>query len=36
MKPLTVIQPETPAAQTAPTDRKTADMVRDDARTAAL
>ncbi len=36
MKPLTVIQPETPTPQTAPTDRKTADLVRDDARTAAL
>jgi FeS assembly SUF system protein len=36
MKPLPVIQPETPAAQTSPSDRKTADLVRDDARTAAL
>ena len=36
MKPLPVIQPETPTAQTPPTDRRTADMVRDDARTAAL
>jgi FeS assembly SUF system protein len=36
MKPLHVIQPEAPTAQTAPTDRKTADLVRDDARTAAL
>ena len=36
MKPLPVIQPDTPTAQTAPTDRKTADLVRDAARTAAL
>jgi FeS assembly SUF system protein len=36
MKPLPVIQPESAAAQAAPTDRKTADLVRDAARTAAL
>ena len=36
MKPLTVIQPETPTPATAPTDLKTAGLVRDAARTAAL
>ena len=36
MKPLHVIQPQTPAAQPASTDLKTASLVRDDARTAAL
>jgi FeS assembly SUF system protein len=36
MKPLHVIQPETPAPQTTSTDLKTAGLVRDDARTAAL
>jgi FeS assembly SUF system protein len=36
MKPLTVIQPDTPTPETAPTDLKTAGLVRDAARTAAL
>jgi FeS assembly SUF system protein len=36
MKPLPVIQPETSATQAAPVDRKTAELVRDDALTAAL
>lgn len=36
MKPLPVIQPETPAPQPAPGDLKTADLVRDPTRTAAL
>jgi FeS assembly SUF system protein len=36
MKPLHVIQPQTPATQPASTDLKTASLVRDEARTAAL